>query len=118
MLPSREEDSLFILEGTLTGEWVKEFIRVTYQVCPGTASVFDIENVLYVDSLGEEALLWLNRMGATFITETAYGRDLCERLHLRRTVVPKSGAPSLRKQRNGKAPSEFPVLSNPRRFRS
>jgi hypothetical protein len=117
-LPSCKEDRLFILEGTLTGEWVKEFIRVTNQVCPGKTSIFDIENVFYVDSPGEDALVWLNQLGATFIAENVYGRGLCERLHLHRTTAAKSGAPSLRKQRNGKSPTDLPRPSSPRRSRS
>ncbi len=83
-LPACDDDPVFTLEGRLAGEWVQELIRVTRQIPPGTSCVFDIDNVFYVDSLGEETLLWLNRLGATFITRSAYGRNLCQRLHLSR----------------------------------
>ena len=72
-----------MLEGRLAGLWVKELICVTSHLGPGTAAVFDIENVFYVDSLGEGTLLWLNRLGAAFIAENAYGKNLCKRLRLR-----------------------------------
>lgn len=88
-LPTSEESPVFLLEGKLAGLWVQEFIRVTSHLAPGSTAVFDLENVLYVDSSGEEALLGLNRLGAVFIAENAYGRDLCQRLRLRRTTGDK-----------------------------
>lgn len=77
---------LFVLEGRLTGDWVGELLGVTRELLPGTSSVFDIEDVLFVDSLGERALQWLNHLGARFVVRNSYGVDLCERLHLRRSV--------------------------------
>jgi hypothetical protein len=75
---------VFMIEGRLTGDWVGELLRVTRELLPGTNCVFDIEDVLFVDLLGERALQWLNHLGATFAVRNAYGVDLCERLHLRR----------------------------------
>jgi hypothetical protein len=102
---------VFVLEGRLVGLWVKELIRVTRQLGPGTTSVFDIEDVFYVDSLGEETLLWLNRLGATFITNTAYGKDLCRRLHLRRAATSKLDAACPRNRRGGKDPPDISLSS-------
>jgi hypothetical protein len=85
--PTRDDPPVFILEGRLAGLWVKELLRVTHDIGPNTNCVFDIEDVLYVDQLGEQTLGWLNRLGATFIAENAYGKDLCERLHLRRRAA-------------------------------
>jgi hypothetical protein len=90
--PTREDAPKFILEGRLAGEWVQELLRVTRKLCPGTKSVFDIEDVFFVDSLGEKALQWLNRLGATFVAQNAYGVNLCERLHLRRSTADESAA--------------------------
>jgi hypothetical protein len=86
-LPTRDDPPVFVLEGRLVGDWVKELMRVTRDLKPGTKSIFDIEEVSYVDMLGEEALRWLNRMGATFIVWNAYGKDVCHRLHLRRATA-------------------------------
>ncbi len=36
----------------------------------------------YVDSAGEQLLLWLPDLQANFMAETCYARDICERLHL------------------------------------
>jgi len=86
-LPMRDDPPVFILEGRLAGLWVKELLRVTHDIGPNTNCIFDIEELLYVDQLGEQTLGWLNRLGATFIAENAYGKDLCERLHLRRKLA-------------------------------
>ncbi len=109
-VPIHEDVPLFILEGRLAGEWVQELIRVTRHISPGTTCVFDIEDVSYVDLLGEETLLWLNRLGAAFIADNAYGRDLCHRLHLHRTTATRPDSSSdPRKQESGKAPRGSPI---------
>lgn len=82
-VPTNDGIQLFILEGRLTGDWVGELLRVTRELLPGTNCIFDIEDVLFVDVLGERALLWLDHIGAAFIVRNAYGVDLCERLNLR-----------------------------------
>ena len=83
-LPTANRSGLFILEGRLTGLWVKEFLRVARGTNQGFGHIFDLHEVFYVDSEGEAALRSLGRRGARFITETAYGKDLCHRLKLER----------------------------------
>lgn len=83
-LPTASHSGLFILEGRLTGLWVKEFLRVVRGTNQGFGNIFDLQEVFYVDSEGEEALQLLARRGARFITESAYGKDLCHRLKLER----------------------------------
>jgi hypothetical protein len=111
-LPLRADNPLFVLEGRLAGLWVKELLRVTRELGPRTNSVFDIEEVCYVDPLGEETLCWLNKLGATFIVENVYGKDICHRLRLRRVPAVKSGALSHRKPRSGKSPPDTPCSSS------
>jgi len=81
---------------------VGELLWVTRELLPGTNCVFDIEDVLFVDLLGEKALQWLNHLGATFVVRNAYGVDLCERLHLRRCAGEAIAGPD----REGKRRSE------------
>lgn len=81
-LPTTDNPPVFILEGRLAGLWAKEFLRITRDVGPRTHAIFDIREVSYVDRLGEESLCWLSGLGARFVADTAYCRDLCERLHL------------------------------------
>jgi hypothetical protein len=116
-LPTRADDPLFILEGRLAGEWVEELARVVHEMGPGKKCVFDIENVSYADLLGEEILIWLSRLGATFITQNAYGNDLCQRLHLSRTTAANLGLPGSPKQNCGKAQSKT-SLPPPKTVRS
>jgi len=83
-LPTASHSGLFILEGRLTGLWAKELLRVARTKNQGYGNTFDLQEVFYVDSVGEAALRWLGGRGATFITESAYGKDLCQRLKLKR----------------------------------
>ncbi len=83
-LPTASHSGRFVLEGRLTGLWVKEFLRVARGTKQSDGNIFDLQEVFYVDSEGEEALQLLARRGARFITESAYGKDLCHRLKLER----------------------------------
>jgi hypothetical protein len=70
------------LEGRLTGDSA-EYVRKLVTRCnTGKGLVVDVTEVTFVDSIGEEALLFLRRLGAKFIAEDAYMLDVCERLHL------------------------------------
>jgi hypothetical protein len=83
-LPKASQSGLFILEGRLTGLWAKELLRAARAANQGDGEIFDLQEVFYVDSEGEETLRLLGRRGARFITESAYGKDLCNRLKLER----------------------------------
>ena len=86
-LPPASDSGAFILEGRLTGLWAQELLRVARGANHGYGNIFDLQEVFYVDSAGEEALRSLSRGGARFITRSAYGKDLCNRLKLRRVVI-------------------------------
>ena len=90
-LPTETHSKLFILEGRLAGLWTRELLRVARGANQGYGNVFDLRNVFYVDSEGEDALRSLARRGATFITESAYGKDLCRRLRLARAASSDGG---------------------------
>ena len=83
-LRSRECSRTFVLKGRLTGLWAKELLRVARSANQSGGNTFDLEDVFFVDSAGERALRILSGFGATFIVESAYGKDLCRRLKLRR----------------------------------
>ena len=107
-LPNASHDGLFILEGRLTGLWVKEFLRVARGTNQALGNIFDLQEVFYVDSEGEEALQLLSRRGARFITESAYGKDLCHRLKLERV-----GSSDL-KNNDGRGPGGYRKLRKSR----
>jgi len=83
-LPTNEESPIYILEGRLAGGGVAELLRVTRDIHPMTNCLFDLEDVWYVDQPGESELSNLSLRGARFLTNSVYGKNLCERLHLRR----------------------------------
>lgn len=44
--------------------------------------VVDLTDVVFVDAIGENVLLFLGRLGAEFVASTSYTFDVCERLRL------------------------------------
>ena len=44
--------------------------------------VVDLSEVSFVDEVGEEVLLWFKEIGTTFVADSAYSRDVCDRLQL------------------------------------
>ena len=74
---------IFRLEGRFTREGA-EHVRslVIESNNNGIKLVFDLSELLFVDNVGEEVLLFLRRLGARFIAETSYTLDVCERLDL------------------------------------
>src|SRR5208337_3038530 len=73
---------IFRLEGRFTGEGA-EHVRTLVTRCDNEMRlVIDLTEVLFIDTLGEGVLSFLKRLGAQFVAETSYSRDICERLHL------------------------------------
>jgi hypothetical protein len=70
------------LEGRFTGKGAEE-VRTLITRCDNTVElVVDLTDVMFIDAIGEEVLLFVKRLGAQFVAETAYSRDVCERLQL------------------------------------
>ena len=76
-------DALILrLEGRFIGEGAEQ-VRTLVTRCDNEIRlVIDLTEVLFIDALGEGVLSFLKRMGAQFVAETSYSRDVCERLHL------------------------------------
>jgi hypothetical protein len=70
------------LEGRFTGKGAEE-VRTLVTRCDSKLElVVDLTEVLFIDTIGEEVLVFVKRLGAQFLAETSYSRDVCERLHL------------------------------------
>jgi len=70
------------LEGRFTGEGAQE-VRALVTRCDSKLKlVVDLTDVMFIDAIGEEVLLFIKRLRAQFVAETAYSRDVCERLQL------------------------------------
>jgi hypothetical protein len=70
------------LEGRLTGTGAEE-VRTLVTRCNSKLELLvDLTDVMFIDAIGEEVLLFVKRLGAQFVAETSYSRDVCERLQL------------------------------------
>ncbi len=64
------------LNGRLVGS-VAEGLR--HAVCPATALDIDLSRLTFVDHEGEQSLIWLRSMGATFRGNGRFARTLCRK---------------------------------------
>ena len=70
------------LEGRFTGKGAEE-VRALVTCCDSKLElIVDLTDVMFIDAIGEEVLLFVKRLGAQFVAETSYSRDVCERLQL------------------------------------
>ena len=74
---------IFRLEGRFTREGA-EHIRGLIAQCNRNLTSFtlDLTELLFIDNVGEEVLVFVKGLGAEFIAETSYALDVCERLDL------------------------------------
>jgi hypothetical protein len=70
------------LEGRFTGEGAEEVRRLITRCDSELKLVVDLTDVMFIDAIGEQVLLFVKRLGAQFVAETSYSRDVCERLQL------------------------------------
>ena len=70
------------LEGRFTGKGAEE-VRTLVTRCDSKLElVVDLTDVMFIDAIGEEVLFFVRKLGAQFVAETSYSRDICERLQL------------------------------------
>src|SRR5215469_9867694 len=72
----------FKLEGRLLSARAVEAKSLVSRHFVPNGLLVGMSYVRYVDSIGEQLLLWLYDLHAEFVAETRYARDICERLHL------------------------------------
>jgi len=70
------------LEGRLVAAWAVQVKSLLSRHFVSSGLVVDMSEVTYVDSVGEQLLLWLRDLQAEFVAESCYARDVCERLNL------------------------------------
>jgi len=89
---TQESDGVLIcrLEGRFTEKGAEE-VRTLVTRCDSKLElVVDLTDLMFIDAIGEEVLLFVKRLRAQFIAETSYSRDVCERLRLPLISQPKS----------------------------
>jgi hypothetical protein len=70
------------LEGRFTGEGAEEVRALATRCDSQLELVVDLTDLMFIDAIGEEVLLFVKRLGAQFVADTSYSRDVCERLQL------------------------------------
>jgi hypothetical protein len=71
------------IQGRFVGHFAADAkLLIARRRIPSTLTV-DISEVTFIDSNGEETLTWLSQVGASFVADSSYSSDICERLHLR-----------------------------------
>ena len=70
------------IEGQLRGDYAAYTRTLVTSSHTERKLVVDLTDVTCVDSVGEDVLSLFGRVGAEFIADNAYARDLCERLSL------------------------------------
>jgi len=70
------------LEGRFTGGGAEEVRRLVTRCDNKLELVVDLTEIMFIDAIGEEVLSFVKKLGAQFIAETSYSRDICERLNL------------------------------------
>ncbi|MGB2606144.1 MAG: hypothetical protein WBC78_21235 [Candidatus Sulfotelmatobacter sp.] len=70
------------LEGRFTGEGAEQVRTLATRCDSKLELVVDLTEIMFIDAIGEEVLSFVKKLGAQFIAETSYSRDICERLQL------------------------------------
>ena len=70
------------LEGRFTGEGAEQVRTLVTRCDAGLKLVVDLTEIMFIDAIGEEVLLFAKKLGAVFIADTSYSQDVCERLNL------------------------------------
>lgn len=81
------------LSGRLVGAYAEGARIALSQSELPPSIVVDLCEMSFVDSFGEQVLLWLARRGARFIADNVYTRGVCEHLQLRISEKPHGFVP-------------------------
>jgi len=93
------------LEGRFTGQGAEQVCTLVTRCDSGLKLVVDLTEMMFVDAIGEQVLSLAKKLGAKFIAETSYSRDVCERLDLPMVQKQKSnGQVSVDSDGNGHHP--------------
>ena len=80
------------LQGRFVGDDAEHARMLIARCASDVRLVVDLTEVVFVDAVGEEILLFFGHLGAEFIAPTSYALDVCERLRLTVTRTPTLAA--------------------------
>lgn len=93
------------LEGRFTGEGAEQVRTLVTRCDSGLKLVVDLTEMMFIDAIGERVLSFAKKLGAQFIAETSYSRDVCERLNLPMVKDQQTSQRSANKDGNGHRPA-------------
>lgn len=70
------------MEGRFVGEFADHARMLIARSKVPSSLVVDLSEVSFVDATGEEVLVWFKEVGVNFLADSAYSRDVCNRLRL------------------------------------
>ena len=70
------------MEGWLVGHYAEDARSFISRSNVPRKFFVDVSGLAFVDPLGEQVLSWLERIGARFVADRDYSRNVCERLRL------------------------------------
>jgi STAS domain-containing protein len=82
LMEQSADSQIFRLQGRFTGEEAEHVRMLVPRCLPEMKLVVDVTDVMFIDSVGEDVLLLLKRLGAEFVADNAYTLDICEYLNL------------------------------------
>ncbi len=82
------------IEGRFVGHFAEEARLLIARRKIPPRLVVDLSEITFVDAMGEEALTWMHEIGASFIAESSYALDVCDRLRLRMTACRANTSPA------------------------
>ncbi len=94
-LDQNSEGLALKLEGQLVSAWAVQVKAHVSRHFVANGLLVDMSDVTYVDSTGEQLLLWLRDLHARFVAGTCYTHDICERLHLNHKGDADGSVPSV-----------------------
>jgi hypothetical protein len=77
-----EDGPTLKMEGRLVGQWAEQAKSLVTMNSVPKGLIIDLTDVTYVDSVGEQALIWFSSIGAAFVGKGVYAAGVCERLRL------------------------------------
>lgn len=70
------------MEGAFVGDFAEHARILVGHSQSASKVVVDLSEVSFVDQAGEQVLLWFKSIGVTFDANSAYSREVCDRLLL------------------------------------
>jgi anti-anti-sigma regulatory factor len=70
------------LEGRFTGDGAEQVRTLVTRCDNNLEPVVDLTDVMFIDTVGENVLSFIKKLGGEFVAETSYARHICERLQL------------------------------------